>query len=295
MHFCQRRSAGPYRSVLTLADTVKEQPLVHARAEAVAVADIFEQAIRRNGAEATRQEVTALLRERSFDVLHIATHGFFDSERPLDSGVHLANGERLTARDLLALRLDAQLVVLSACESGLSARRGGGEELFGLTRALLYAGVSAVLVTLWKVHDASTGLLMRCFYQNLLNGMSKAQALTVAQRAVREATTAEVIAYCEQVQQATTDPIVARALDRERADLHAGAGDYASAARVLRQALQSLDPSDPEAVALARLAARCEARVRHANGQPKSVADPRMCPYTDPYHWAPFVLIGDWR
>ncbi|MFH8419337.1 CHAT domain-containing protein [Streptomyces collinus] len=295
MHFCQRLRTGPYRSVLTLADAVADRPLMHARAEAAAVAGFFEEAVSRSGSEVTGEEITALLRERSFDVLHVATHGFFDSARPLDSGVDVAGGGRLTARDILGLRLDAQLVVLSACESGLGEQRGGGEELFGLTRALLYAGVGAVLVTLWKVDDASTGLLMGAFYRGLLDGLPKPEALAAAQRAVREATTAEVVGYCEQVRAAAPDPVGARRLDREIADLLVRAGDYRAAAWVLGRAQETLGPGDPEAVALARLAARCEARAQRAGGQPRPSAAPEVRPYTDPYHWAPFVLIGDWR
>lgn len=295
MHFCRRLGPGPYRSVLTLADAVADRPLVHARAEAAAVAGFFEEAVSRSGGEVTREEITALLRQRSFDVLHVATHGLFDSARPLDSGVDLAGGGRLTARDILGLRLDARLVVLSACESGLGEQRGGGEELFGLTRALLYAGVGAVLVTLWKVDDASTGLLMRAFYRGLLDGLTKPEALAAAQRAVREATTAEVVSYCEQVRAAAPDPPGARRLDREIADLHVRAGNYTAAARVLGRALATLGPDAPEAVALARLAARCGARARRTARQPRPPTVPDVRPYTDPYHWAPFVLIGDWR
>ncbi|WP_406346783.1 CHAT domain-containing protein [Streptomyces sp. NBC_00648] len=295
MHFCRRLGTGPYRSVLTLADAVADRPLVHARAEAAAVAGFFEEAVSRSGSEVTREEITALLRKRSFDVLHIATHGFFDSARPLDSGVDLAGGGRLTARDILGLRIDARLVVLSACESGLGEQRGGGEELFGLTRALLYAGVGAVLVTLWKVDDASTGLLMRAFYRGLLDGLPKPEALAAAQRAVREATTAEIVGYCEQVRTAAPGPVDARRLDREIADLQVRAGRYRAAARVLGRALETLGPGDPEAVALAQLAARCEARARRTAGPPRLSTAPEVRPYTDPYHWAPFVLIGDWR
>ncbi|MCC2280778.1 hypothetical protein LKL35_36205 [Streptomyces sp. ET3-23] len=67
------------------------------------------------------------------------------------------------------------------------------------------------------------------------------------------------------------------------------------AARVLGRALETLGPGDPEALSLARLAARCEARAQRTAGRPRPSAAPEVRPYTDPYHWAPFVLIGDWR
>ncbi|WP_405758780.1 CHAT domain-containing protein [Streptomyces sp. NBC_00073] len=295
LHFCGRRGSGAYRSVLTLADTVADRPLAHARAEAAAVAALFDEAVGRTGEDATREQVTELLRAGSFDVVHIATHGSFDSERALDSGVDLAGGARLTARDILDLRLDTRLVVLSSCESGLGEQRGG-DELFGLTRALLYAGVRSVLVTLWKVDDASTGLLMQCFYRYLLGGMPAAEALSAAQRALAGATAAEVIAACERMRRAVADPAAARSLDRELADLYVRAGDHRAALQALGRARASLAPDDPEAIALSRLAARCEARARRSPAPAAASASAHARHlYADPYYWAPFVLIGDWH
>ncbi|KDN73999.1 hypothetical protein DF19_42190 [Streptomyces olindensis] len=289
MHFCARRGGGPYQSVLTVADTVEDRALLHARAEATAVAALFDDAVKL-GKEATRQRVEQLLGERSFDVVHIAAHGFYDSGRPLDSGIDLAGSGKLTARDFLGMRLDTRLVVLSACESGLGEQRSG-DELFGLTRALLYAGVGSVLVSLWKVDDASTGLLMRSFYQKLMNGMPKANALSAAQSDVATSTLAQVITYCEEVRAVSVDPAEIRSLNLEIADLHTRAGDHRAAAGVLSQVLENLDEDDPETLEISRFKARCLAQLRRASSRPDYT--PRR--YEDSYYWAPFVLTGDWR
>ncbi|MCS6817129.1 MAG: CHAT domain-containing protein, partial [Blastocatellia bacterium] len=108
-------------------------------------------------------------------VLHIATHGAFRPDNPMFSGLRLADGW-LAARDLYSLRLKAELVVLSACETGLG-KQVRGEGLVGLTRAFLYAGARAVLVSLWKVADVSTAELMVRLYRHLKAGQSKAEAL----------------------------------------------------------------------------------------------------------------------
>jgi CHAT domain-containing protein len=86
----------------------------------------------------------------------------------------------LTVQELMGLRLDADLVVVSACKSGLGARTGG-EEIVGLTRGLFAAGARAVVVSLWAVLDLSTALLMVRFHQHLREGAGVASALQQAQ------------------------------------------------------------------------------------------------------------------
>jgi CHAT domain-containing protein len=78
------------------------------------------------------------------------------------------------------LRTDAELVTLSACETGLG-KDVEGEGLIGLTRAFLYAGAHSVLASLWSVQDPSTAELMTRFYQQLAAGKSKDEALRLAQ------------------------------------------------------------------------------------------------------------------
>ncbi|MCG8460451.1 MAG: CHAT domain-containing protein, partial [Holophagales bacterium] len=82
----------------------------------------------------------------------------------------------LSLFDLYHQRLDAELVVLSGCGTGLAAVRGA-DELVGLARGLLFAGARSTLVTLWDVHDRSTAGFMRAFYRHLAAGEAKADAL----------------------------------------------------------------------------------------------------------------------
>jgi tetratricopeptide (TPR) repeat protein len=116
-------------------------------------------------------------------VLHIATHGAFRPDNPMFSGLRMADGW-LAARDLYGLRLNASLVVLSACETGLSGQEGG-DEVMGLARGFLYAGAPSLVTSLWPVQDQQTSQLMIAFYEQLKAGLSVAAALRAAQLEVR--------------------------------------------------------------------------------------------------------------
>jgi len=152
-------------------------------------------------------------------VLHIATHGFFQSdqkrtftelrgERPsgledpmLRSGLFFAGANRtlagqpaapdledgiLTAYEMTGLNLQGtELVVLSACETGLG-QVAAGEGVFGLRRALQVAGAEAVLMSMWSVPDRETQELMTGFYGKWLGGKEKHAALREAQLELRE-------------------------------------------------------------------------------------------------------------
>lgn len=139
-----------------------------------------------HGAAAT---CAAVLREGAHvPIVHCACHAHFDSGDPLASGLTLADG-RLTVRQVLDdLHLQADLVVLSGCETGQS-RRHHGDELIGLVRAFISAGTPAVLVSLWPVDDVSTALLMDIFYEHFLSGYPAATALAHAQQTLRTMTT----------------------------------------------------------------------------------------------------------
>lgn len=123
-------------------------------------------------------------------IVHFATHALLDRRFPLDSGLALSvpggageddNGLLQAWEIFERLRLDADLVTLSACETGLG-RDAAGEGLIGLTRAFQYAGARAVLASLWVVSDRSTAELMRRFYTRLRAGQPKDVALQQAQR-----------------------------------------------------------------------------------------------------------------
>jgi CHAT domain-containing protein len=113
-------------------------------------------------------------------IIHIATHGQIRRDDPNFSYVRLADGQ-LNAIEAFSLDLKrCELVTLSGCETGLSLS-GGGDEQRGLGRAFLAAGAKSLVMSLWQVEDDSTSVLMKCFYQNLLQGSSRAEALRAAQ------------------------------------------------------------------------------------------------------------------
>jgi len=121
--------------------------------------------------------------------VHFATHGLLDSERPGLSALVLsmvdAEGKPqdgfLRANDIYNLKLPAELVVLSACQTGLG-KDIKGEGLVGLTRGFMYAGAARVVVSLWSVNDKATADLMTKFYEKMLKqGERPAAALRAAQ------------------------------------------------------------------------------------------------------------------
>ena len=113
-------------------------------------------------------------------LIHIATHGRSRLDAPNFSYVLLADGQ-LNTIDAFSLDLKGcELVTLSGCETGL-AISGGGDEQLGLGRAFLAAGAESLVMSLWPVEDNATNQLMQIFYQHLLNGESKVQALRAAQ------------------------------------------------------------------------------------------------------------------
>ncbi len=117
-------------------------------------------------------------------ILHIATHGVFRRDNPMFSAIQMGTSW-LSLFDLYNLKLNADLVVLSGCGTGLNTVVGA-DELVSLCRGLLYAGARAVLVTLWNVNDDSTASFMRSFYRLLQDGSSPAAALQSAMLEVRE-------------------------------------------------------------------------------------------------------------
>ncbi len=120
--------------------------------------------------------------------IHVAAHAKFLSDRPLESALLFAptaqdNGI-LTARDLYRLDLDADLIVLSACETGVSDVQKG-DELVGLLRGFLYAGARSIVATLWDIEDEAAATFGLTFYRSLAT-MDKAAALREAVLSVRK-------------------------------------------------------------------------------------------------------------
>lgn len=109
------------------------------------------------------------------DLLHIACHGQFRPDNPMFSSLHLADGW-VTVRDLVANRLSAELVTLSACETGIS-QIFAGEEILGLARGFLSAGARSMIVSLWAVNDTAATDMMPRFYKRIKAGDTPAAAL----------------------------------------------------------------------------------------------------------------------
>ena len=201
-------------------------PLPGTRREVEAIASLFPQSEKLLGAAANRAALLRALtppgspaltqpgspqtlsppggegRVRGFDVIHLATHGLTDPYTASQSAIFLSqspedNG-KVTALEMKDWQLNADLVVLSACESGLGLY-SGGDGYLGFTQALFLANTRSVVLSLWKVDDAATALLMVRFYENWLGNragalgaltqprspMSKAEALREAKHWLR--------------------------------------------------------------------------------------------------------------
>ncbi|HEY9635392.1 MAG TPA: CHAT domain-containing protein [Coleofasciculaceae cyanobacterium] len=157
-----------------------------AKKEAEAIAPLFNTKAL-TGDAATKAAVLAKIPQAK--IIHLATHGLFDDFQGLQSAVALAptssdNG-LLTAEEILNLKLNADLVVLSACNTGRGRITGDG--VIGLSRSLFIAGTPSVIVSLWSVPDAPTASLMTEFYNNLYQKkLDKAQALRMAMLKIME-------------------------------------------------------------------------------------------------------------
>lgn len=157
-------------------------------------------AVERLAGSATEVRAGRLASEEAFrreapqrSILHLATNGVLNKHNPLFSYVELAPGGgydgRLEVHEVMGLRLEARLVVLSACQtgvgSGVRADVPAGDDWVSLTRAFLHAGAERVLATLWPVDDWVTAALMEEFYQAMARGLDPVRALAVAQRVIQ--------------------------------------------------------------------------------------------------------------
>ena len=169
------------------------QPLAYSRFELKHLSDIAGRAsFVARGFDASRQMLETMDLSK-YAILHFATHGVLDPKRPELSGFFLSmvdsegrpqNGF-ITMQDVYRLQAPVDLVVLSACRTGLG-KDVRGEGLIGLTRGFMYAGASSVVASLWKVDDEATSELMKHFYANMLQkGMRPAEALRAAQNTLK--------------------------------------------------------------------------------------------------------------
>ncbi len=126
-----------------------------------------------------------VLEMNDYTIVHLATHAAFVPTSPDESFILFGNGKPVTLRDVKTWTLsNVDLVVLSACETGLGDELGDGREILGLGFQIQRTGARAALASLWQVSDGGTQALMDAFYAALKSGMTKAEALQAAQTAL---------------------------------------------------------------------------------------------------------------
>lgn len=174
-------SVGKNQFPVSMSDTLADLPEAKKQVEALSALYGAKRSLVFTGEKATETEFKKSA--ANFKILHLATHGILDNASPLYSYVLLSKNEsdgedgRLEAWELMQMNLNADLVVLSACESG-RGRIGAGEGLVGLTWAFFVAGSPTTIASQWKVESASTTTLMLGFYQRLQDkSVSKAENL----------------------------------------------------------------------------------------------------------------------
>jgi CHAT domain-containing protein len=163
---------------LLLSDTPRSglegvQPLPYSAGEVQTISRLYPQSVCKIGADVTKTFFKDYTKGNRY--LHLSTHGYLDHEHAMYSGLLFSDG-MLQTYGIFNLDIDAELTVLSACQTGLGELKAG-EGLVGLARAFMYAGSLSVLVSLWPVSDPSTAAFMKRFYRNLNKGKTKAEAL----------------------------------------------------------------------------------------------------------------------
>ena len=117
-----------------------------------------------------------------FGIIHMASHGEFNPVNPLFSSIKLSRGEDadgdLAAAEIFGLQINADVVVLSACQTGLG-KVTDGDDVIGLNRAFFYAGTHTIVSSLWRVSDIATAVLIKQFYRQYIN-RDKADSLRMA-------------------------------------------------------------------------------------------------------------------
>jgi CHAT domain-containing protein len=184
LRFCLQKRSQSKKSLLAIGpppfDDVSLQ-LKFAESESYLVSTNFEQNLLLLRDQANESNFRKYAGE--YDIVHIATHGYFSKDAPMLSYLLLLgdqdNDGKLSAYELFGIKLNAYLVTLSACQTAVS-RVSRGDEMLGLVRGLVYAGTPSIVASLWNVDDASTAELMNEFYSNLTT-MDKAEALQHAQ------------------------------------------------------------------------------------------------------------------
>ena len=177
--WCQEKPASANLSSLVFGIADERAPQILEEAQSVAA--LLPKSSLHVGDRAT----SSVLREEGpqSGLLHLATHGIYRQDNPMFSGIRLGDGY-LNLYDLYQMRLNARLVTLSGCATGMNFV-AAGDELLGLQRGLFCAGATTLLLSLWDVHDQSTSLLMQLFYREFLETGNMAGALQHAMQELR--------------------------------------------------------------------------------------------------------------
>ncbi len=177
---CQQKSARASTGALVLGISDERAPQILDEVKSVAAL------LPHSSLHLADSATSSLLREKGpqCSVLHIATHGIYRQDNPMFSGIRLGDGY-LNLYDLYQMRLDANLVTLSGCATGMNFV-AAGDELLGLQRGLFCAGATTLLLSLWDVHDQSTAQLMQHFYREFIRSGKTASALQHAMQELRK-------------------------------------------------------------------------------------------------------------
>ncbi len=187
LKYARIKNRGNHTDFFAAANPVTDlAPLPAAEVEASEVSTLFERKLVLIGPVATKSKVK--IEGPRYDYLLFSTHGEMIESDPLKSNLRFTataqDDGKLTVGEIFDMEVKANLVTLSACETGLARGMGGdlprGDDLVGLSRAFIHAGAPSVVASLWRVSDDSTVAMMRLFYRNLRT-MSKAEALRQAE------------------------------------------------------------------------------------------------------------------
>jgi CHAT domain-containing protein/tetratricopeptide (TPR) repeat protein len=220
------------RRVVAVAYASAKRPLIFHEPEARAVAEAAGGGEVIVGCDATRERVIEAIRDAAY--IHFACHGIFDLKDPLNGGLHLApnanesiysgplsadgqgTSDEIVQPDDGCMRLGeifqdvrltrARLVVLSACETGLTKVEPRHDEYIGLPAGFLHAGATTVVSALWPVTDTATWLLMCNFGRHVASGLSSAEALRSSQRELRGLSRESVLREVTAAAQKEPDP-----------------------------------------------------------------------------------------
>ncbi|MCP4408115.1 MAG: CHAT domain-containing protein [Gammaproteobacteria bacterium] len=261
------------------------------------------------GTAATERAVRAAI-ERGPRIIHLATHGYFVPGSPLASGIALALDKTLSDEallkllkadqwqgslsvdELMGLDIKADVVVLSACDTGRGKLQGS--ELVGLARGLLYAGAKAVVVSLWPVDDIAATIFMQLLHHiKLSTGKPFAQVLWQAEHQLRQITAPKLRKFCAvAINNAGTNLLERAEFLRYLSEEMAAYKDFSQAADYCEQAVDTFNTAGYQQQAEAL---RSKLKTFKLQARSQKDYDPNHFLFNSSRHWAAFSIIGDWQ